>query len=197
MHPALVAAAAAASTQLDTVTISALISLFMPLAVSFITKRESTDGLKALTNIVATALLAAVVIVLVPPDGTQFSWTLVANTFVASLLTSFMAYKGIWKPTGVTASIAEKSAGFGLGSPPTVETQAGLVENNETQVGPNDGYDWSSIPSVDGEPQRLDREPDMVPDESFHPELTKTEADLTEIGEGPEGQLYRQNQQGD
>lgn len=123
---------AAAQEQLDTVAIATVISFFIPLLVSLITKRTASDGLKAAINVLATALVAVAALWMVPSPEVQITVVLVVNTFLSSLVASLVAYKGVWKPTGVTATIEEKSARFGVGSPPTVQTEEGeAAEANE------------------------------------------------------------------
>lgn len=108
-------------TYLDTALIANLISIFIPLLVNLITKRSASDGLKTVVNIVAVAL-NSVVLLWVNPSGTPITWQLCVNVFLTSLIASFVAYKGVWKPTGVSGSIAASTGNFGLGSPPKMET---------------------------------------------------------------------------
>lgn len=213
MHPALVAAAEAAAVPLDTVTIAALVSFFVPLLVSAITKRTASDGLKSVVNVVATAVVAVVALFTVPlPDGVTLSWTLIANTFLGSIMASLVGYKGVWKPTGITTTIEAKTANVGLSSPPVAETKEGIAEDVvEGDIHPeampadfpydtvhDDPYsqavDWDSIPAVDDTPDRTTREPDMVPDEAHTEYLESVESKLTEIGDGPEGEAFRAEQ---
>lgn len=210
MHIALVAAETATAVPLDTVAIATLVSFFIPLLVSLITKRTASDGLKSVVNIVATALVAVVAIFTVPlPPGVMLSWTLIVNTFIASIVSSIVGYKGVWKPTGVTITIEAKTPNVGLGSPPVMETPEQVAADvAEGDLEPpvyidaevwsdedlNEPVDWDSIPAVDDYEPRLDREPDMVPDEKFHPELKEIEKTLTEIGDSPEGQAFRDAQ---
>ena len=105
----------------DTVLIATIASLFIPLAVNFVTKYTASDGLKAVCNIVGVGLISVVALWINPSD-VPITWQLCVNTFLASFATSFVAYKGLWKPTGVAGSIAAKTADFGVGSPPTMQT---------------------------------------------------------------------------
>lgn len=103
-------------------TIAAAISTFAPLVVAWITKKEASDRVKAIINLLAVAV--ATVIALVwngNPDGTPLTWQTVLGTFGAALVASIVAYKGVWKPLLVTNKIADASANFGVGTPvPTV-----------------------------------------------------------------------------
>lgn len=112
-----------ATTQLNTVAISTLVSLFVPLLVSVVTKQSASDGLKAVVNMVMVAL-TAVVTLAVTPGFSEITLSLVINTFVLSLVASITAYKGVWKPTGVAGTVAAKLPDVGIGSPVVVEPEA-------------------------------------------------------------------------
>lgn len=116
--------------QLDTTAIATLLSLLVPLAVSAITKRTASEGLKSVVNIVATAVVATLALWINPGD-IEITWAVVANTMLASFVASLVAYKGIWKPTGVTGTVAAATERFGIGTPPapTMETdEKGMEE---------------------------------------------------------------------
>lgn len=112
---------AVAATYLDTRLLAMLVSLFVPLLVNFLSKKTASDGLKALINIVAVGVVSVLSLWINPSDQPVTLW-LAVNTFIGSLIASFVAYKGIWKPTGVSGTIAEKTANVGFGSPPSVQT---------------------------------------------------------------------------
>ena len=134
-----------ATTQLDTVAIATLISLFVPLLVGLVTKQSASSTVKVIVNIVAVAL-TAVLALGITPGLDKMTWALVINTLVLSLAASVTAYKGIWKPTGVTDAIAAKTADIGIGSTPIVlppvDSEAGQIEATPvpTYSGPVDPY---------------------------------------------------------
>lgn len=107
---------------LDTTLLAMLASLIVPLVVSLITKQTASDGVRSIVNIVATAIMAVLALWINPSD-VPVTWQLVVNTLVLSLISSFSAYKALWKPTGVAGSITAKTANFGIGSPPTMQTE--------------------------------------------------------------------------
>lgn len=107
--------------QLDTVAIATLVSFFIPLLVSLVTKHTASDGLRAITNIVATAIVAVVTLFATPHTG-AITWQVCVNTFIAALVASLAGYHGVWKPTGVSGSVTSATRNFGLGSPPVLET---------------------------------------------------------------------------
>lgn len=111
------------ATTIDTVLVATLVSLFIPLVVNFLTKQTASDGLRAVINIVGVAVVS-VLALWINPSGASITWQLCVNTFLSSLVVSFAAYKGVWKPTGVAGSITASTPNFGLGSPPTVQTES-------------------------------------------------------------------------
>lgn len=120
--------------RLDTTLIASLVALFIPLLVNLLTKQSASDGLRAVVNVVAVAL-NSVVVLWVNPTDVPITWQVCVNTFVASLIASFTAYKSVWKPTGVSGSLAAGTSNFGLGSPPKLQTadkgaeEMGQVDN--------------------------------------------------------------------
>jgi hypothetical protein len=108
-------------TYLDVRLLAMLASAFVPLLVNLITKASASDGLKSIVNLVSVAVLSVLALWINPSEQPVTVW-LIVNTFLFSLVTSFTAYKGLWKPTGVSGSIAAKTSSVGIGSPPTVET---------------------------------------------------------------------------
>jgi len=121
-------------TTLDTVALATLLSLFFPLVVAFITKLTASDGLKAVVNFVGSGVLAVVAIWMVPNQA-PVTWQLCLNTFIAALITSFATYKGFWKPTGISGTVATKSARFGLGPKPVLQTADKGAEDIVVQAG--------------------------------------------------------------
>lgn len=111
-----------------TTLLAQLVALIIPLLVNLATKASASDGLRAIVNIVATALLAVVALWTNPSD-VPITWQLAAYTFLSSLVISFTAYKAVWKPTGVSGTLNAKTANVGLGSPPTLETAYKGVED--------------------------------------------------------------------
>ena len=116
------------SVQIDTVAIASVISFFIPLGVSLLTKHTASDGLRSVINIVGSALVAVVTLFSHPGSG-PVTWQLCVNTFIAAIVSSVAAYKGVWKPTGVAGSITAATKNFGLGSPPVLETAKKGVED--------------------------------------------------------------------
>ncbi len=111
-----------AASTLDVRQIAIIASLAVPLLVNLASKQTASDGLKAVLNIVGSALVSALALWVNPTDQPVTIWLFV-NTFLAALVASFVAYKAVWKPTGISGTVAEKTANVGFGSPPTLETE--------------------------------------------------------------------------
>lgn len=114
--------AALTASTLDVRQIAIIASLAVPLLVNLVSKKSASDGLKAVLNIVGSALVSALALWVNPTDQPVTIWLFV-NTFLAALVASFVAYKAVWKPTGISGTVAEKTANVGFGSPPTLETE--------------------------------------------------------------------------
>ncbi|HEY6020688.1 MAG TPA: hypothetical protein VIY48_12580 [Candidatus Paceibacterota bacterium] len=101
---------------LDPTLLAMLGSTVIPLLVSLVLKAGVADWVKAVTNIIATGLLAVAALWINPGDA-PITWQLVIFTLLTSFITSFSTYKGIWKPVGATAAIELKTGEFGIGTP--------------------------------------------------------------------------------
>jgi len=110
-----------ASDTLDVRTVATLAAVVLPLLVNLITKQTASDGLKSIINLIGSAIIT-VLSLWINPDGQDVTVWLAINTFIFALLTSVVAYKGVWKPTGISGSIAASTPNLGLGSPPVLET---------------------------------------------------------------------------
>lgn len=125
------------ASYLDVRLLAMIGSILVPLIVSALSKKTANDGVRAMLNIVGVGLVSVLAIWVNPSDQPVTVW-LVINTFLASLLTSLVAYKGIWKPAGVTEAIAEKTANIGFGSAKDVEEDV-VPEDDEPIDLDNDG----------------------------------------------------------
>lgn len=96
-------------------TVAQLIGLGVPLLVALITKRFASSGLKGVLNLVLSAIAGSATY-LVAADG-SYDVTGFVNATLNVFLVSIAAYYGVYKPTGVSASIAANTSRFGLGKP--------------------------------------------------------------------------------
>lgn len=125
--------------QVDTVLVATLVSIFIPLVVNLVTKQTASDGLRSVVNLIGVAL-TSVVTLWINPSDIPITWQLCVNTALASFVASFSAYKGLWKPTGVSGSVAAATPEFGIGSPPLVETaQKGAEDRGQIDNDPQEG----------------------------------------------------------
>lgn len=102
-------------TYLDPRLLAMLGSAFVPLLVDALTKTRASDAIKSIVNVVATAIVT-VLALWINPSETDVTLPLVLNTFLASFVVSFTAYKGVWKPLGTSAAVSDLTSGFGVGS---------------------------------------------------------------------------------
>ncbi len=110
----------------DPATASRFIGLAIPLLVALVTKRVASRGLKGVLNLVLSAVGGSAVYLVAKDGGYDVEGFVNAtlNAFVVSVAT----YYGVYKPTGVSAKLQNKTAGFGLGKPALqTEDAAGSV----------------------------------------------------------------------
>lgn len=100
---------------LDTGAVAGLISFFIPLVVSLITKRDASNGVKAAAAAVGS-VVASVLALWWAPDHDPVTWQLVVATVLFSLITQISSYNAIWKH-GVSPAIENATPNFGIGKP--------------------------------------------------------------------------------
>ncbi len=107
---------------LDIPTLNLIFGVVIPLLVGLVTRLNASGGVKAVLNAGLSAL-AGVVSVWIELDG-----SLVLKTALISFLStwgiSILTYYGLYKPTGVTASLQSATARFGIGKPTTLQTHS-------------------------------------------------------------------------
>jgi hypothetical protein len=97
-----------------------LLGLLIPLLTALLTKKLASQGLKAVVTLISSVLLGSIAY-LVAADG-GYDWEGFVNAFINAFLPAIAAYYGLWKPTGVAGTVANKTARFGVGSPPMLQT---------------------------------------------------------------------------
>lgn len=97
----------------DVITLGFIAGTVIPLIVALLTKSSASSSVKAVANLVLTAIGAAVAL-LIANNGTA-PWTDVAAAAAAVFLASGSSYSHAWKPLGVSSAIATKTRGFGVG----------------------------------------------------------------------------------
>ena len=121
---------------LDALTVAFIVGTVIPLLVNVVAKSTATPGLKAIISLVLS-VVASVINVFVQADG---SATFDLQTFVITLGSTFlvavMSYLGLWKPTGVSGSIASGTANFGLGKPVMQTDDKGFEEQGNPHAPP-------------------------------------------------------------
>lgn len=106
---------------LDLQALSVALGLFVPLVVQLLSKLHASEGLKSVLNLVVSALVTVMSLVITSTDHINLRTVII--TFVNVFVSSLVAYKGFYKPTGIAGSIASATANIGIGSPPELETE--------------------------------------------------------------------------
>lgn len=130
----------------DPQTLTRMLGIAIPILVGVVSKKVASQGLKATLN----ALLSAIggsLIYLFAADGALNAAGFV-NAVINTFLVSIATYYGVWKPTGLAGTVAEKTANFGIGPSPVLETEDKGAENPPEAAG-------DPIPVVEPEPQLL------------------------------------------
>ncbi len=86
--------------------------LIVPLLVGFVTKLRAGSGVKAMLNLVLSAVIALVAQAVT--DEGVFT-TESAYAVFATWVVSMASYHGFWRPTGIAGAIAVATRGFGVG----------------------------------------------------------------------------------
>lgn len=98
----------------------------IPILVGLLTKSSASAGLKATLNTVIAAFVTAATTIV---DHADADVATVVRAFILTSVTAGAMYYNVWKPTGIAGTVAAKTAGFGLGSPPELETQEKGLED--------------------------------------------------------------------
>jgi len=109
----------------DAASVSRLLGLLIPLLVALATKKIASSGLKGIVNLVLSAIGGSAAYLIADTGGYDFNGFVNAaiNTFVVSIV----SYYGVYKPTGVSDTVAVKTSAFGLGKP-VLQTDDALDE---------------------------------------------------------------------
>lgn len=97
----------------DAGTIASMIAFFIPLMVSVVTKKEASDGVKAIAAAVGS-IVAAVIGLWLKEDHGPITWQLAVVTFIHALIVQISAYKALWQHS-ITPAIEDATANFGVG----------------------------------------------------------------------------------
>lgn len=104
---------------MDATTVTRLLGVLVPLLVAVITKRYASPGLKATLNVLSAAIVGSLGYMVAADGGYDLDGFV--NSFLNTFIVGIATYYGVYKPTGVTGTVAKATEGFGLGSP-TLET---------------------------------------------------------------------------
>ena len=95
----------------DLTLITIVSGTLIPILVALVAKLNASSGLKAILNFGFSAIAAAIAL----ENEASFNWRSFAINFALTYLVSIATYYGLWKPTGVTGTVQEKTADVGVG----------------------------------------------------------------------------------
>lgn len=99
----------------------------VPLAVGALTKIHASRGLKAVLNLVLSAIAGGLAVAITSNGDVQLStWIAgITQTFVVSIA----SYYGLWKPTGVAPAVQQGTATLGIGpsTPPPAQNRDDIL----------------------------------------------------------------------
>jgi hypothetical protein len=126
----------------------------VPLAVGALTKIHASRGLKAVLNLVLSAIAGGLAVALTSNGDVQLStWIAgIAQTFIVSIA----SYYGLWKPTGVAPAVQQGTAQFGVGpAQPQPQARDDILPEPNKRVDPEQREPADAVvPPVDVAPAR-------------------------------------------
>lgn len=104
---------AGTSVTVDVAVLGLMIGTLIPIVTRVITNSNASSSLKSIVNLVLS-VLAGGAAALLQANGTLTLVELI-TAMGAVFLSSGVSYSHLWKPTGVTEAIGNKTASFGIG----------------------------------------------------------------------------------
>lgn len=136
---------------LDPTNLARLLGILVPLLVALVTKKVASQGLKGVLNLLLSAVAGSTAYLVAHDGGYNFEGFF--NQTLDAFIASITAYYGLIKPTGLAGTVAEKTANFGFGSPPTLETDDKGAESGYTPTDaddePDDDLDPEEVITID------------------------------------------------
>lgn len=99
--------------QFDVELLARLQGFVIPVLVALITRARASQKVKALTNLVLSAVAASVAVAVAQHGQVDLQAWL--SSFLWTVVTSFASYYGLWKPTGVAPVVGQATNKFGIG----------------------------------------------------------------------------------
>lgn len=100
--------------QVDLVTLSFVAGSVVPLLVAVAAKLNASSSVKSVLNVVLS-IVAGLVATMIEAGGSIELHKLL-SAGITTYLASGVAYQNLWKPTGVTGSVQERTKGIGIGT---------------------------------------------------------------------------------
>lgn len=101
----------------DPATLGIILAAGIPLLVAVVTKWRASPGLKTYV-LLGLSAAAGVVTQVVAAKG-DFTWQGVLKSFAEIAVIAIATHYGVYKPTGVSAAVNDKTCEFGIGKPVT------------------------------------------------------------------------------
>lgn len=99
----------------DPMTLGVILAAGLPLLVGVVTKWRASSAVKTYV-LLGLSTAAAVVTQVVAANG-DFTWQGVLTSFAEIAVVAIAAHHGVYKPTGLSATVNAKTAEFGIGKP--------------------------------------------------------------------------------
>lgn len=147
---------------MDASTLSKLLGLLVPLLVGVFTKRYASSGLKSAINIGGSAIVGSLSYLVAADGGYDVRGFI--NAALNTVIVSVAAYYGLYKPTGISDTVQAKTADFGVGPKPDLET-SDKVEGIEEVI---------TEQNLDGVAEHAPAEPLVKGDSVVGPKKRKT-----------------------
>lgn len=93
---------------------SILLGFGLPLLVAVVTKIKAARAIKA-ACLLALSIITGLVTTSVGSDGGAVISSTALISAIIAWVTGMASYYGLWKPSGVAGSVAQKTDGFGIG----------------------------------------------------------------------------------
>ena len=95
----------------DLTLLTLLAGVVVPLLVGLLTKLNASSSVKSVLNLGLTAAGALLAVA----NETDFDWKVFVVNWALAWTISIATYYGFYKPSGVSGTVQEKTAEFGIG----------------------------------------------------------------------------------
>lgn len=95
---------------IDVPTLSLIVGTVIPLLVGVVTKEVASSAVKGVLNALLSSIAGALTVVI----AANGEWVIndIVHGALATFIASIATYYGLWKPTGISASVNANTPGF-------------------------------------------------------------------------------------